>query len=918
MLALVAVACGAGQPVPSSRPGAHEAAPAPSEAPSEASGNHARPAHTGASLAQTKGQGALAAPADGRLFDTVVPLAYELEVEIDPAEDGYRGRVAIEVRMDAPTRALWLHAEGLAIDAARLRPDGGGAAWPLSTLDGAAPGLLGLDLGEVVPPGRATLEITFRGELAERVAVFRQTVGKDAYVFTDFEPLDARRGFPCFDEPRFKTPWTISLVVPAHMHGLSNMPEASAAALPGGKRRLDFMTTRPLPSYLVAFAVGPFDMVEGPPGPVPIRVAAPRGMGAWAREALATAPPLLRIVRDYFGTPVPFPKIDFVSVPVFDGAMENPGLITVASRILLMDPERPSIAAQRLLALVLAHEFAHLWFGDLVTLTDWRDLWLNEGLATWLADKALLAWRPARMPHVDQVVAKLEAMDLDDEPGARAMRQPVRTREEIRATFDAITYKKGGALMAMFEGWLSDAVFRRAMRGYVAAHADGNATAEDLMAALEAASGQDLRGALASFLEQPGVPLLRAELSCAPEGASVLLAQERFLAAPASTPAAGPGAQPQPLWQVPVCLRYGAEQGASRRTCVLLREQRMRVTLPASGCPAWVMPNAGAGGYYRYHLPAEQLLALAQAPLGAREATELAHGLRVLAWRGDVPVADVLRAVQHLARHPGRHVAMAIIDLLEEVASHLLPPGQTRPLQAYVRALYRPRARALGFAGEPDEREEVTLLRPAVVGFVGHHGRDPWVIQAARQLTEQWLRTDRGIVPGMMAETVSLAAASGGAALFDRMERAMLEAVEARDETRIMVLLAGLGSFSAPALVDRALALALSGPLAIEQRYELLARVLGRAGVLPRALAFLAAKGQALTSGKTTRLLLLAPLFEAPLCSEPELEQARALAQAVTVRPEIRARAVDAAARAARACARFHAAQADGAAGFFR
>lgn len=881
-----------------------------------------------------------ARPAQGRLFDTVVPLAYDLEVEIDPGQDHYRGRVAIDVRMDAPTRAIWLHAEELVIEAAHLRVQGrGGSADAVRPLEILGSGALGLDLGRVAPPGRATLEIAFRGALGKRVGVFRQTVGDDAYVFTDFEPLDARRGFPCFDEPRFKTPWTISLVVPGDMHGLSNMPEASAEALPDGRRRLRFVPTRPLPSYLVAFAVGPFDIVEGPSDPVPIRVAAPRGMGAWAREALATAPALLRIVRDYFGTPVPYPKIDFVSVPSFDGAMENPGLITVASRILLIEPDdgpddgparpdrpaledRSSIPARRLLALVCAHELAHLWFGDLVTLTDWRDLWLNEGLATWLADKALQAWRPERMPHVEQVVAKLDAMDLDDEPDARAMRQPVRTREEIRAAFDAITYKKGGALMAMFEGWLSEAVFRRAMRAYVAAHADGNATAEDLMAALEAASGQDLRGALASFLEQPGVPLLRAALDCASEQPSVLLAQERYLAdAPAGAPgsfAGAPGTSHQPRWQIPVCLRYDAGEGMSRRTCVLLREQRMRVALPVEGCPAWVLPNAGAGGYYRYHLPADQLLALAQAPLSAREATELAHDLRALVWRGDVAVADVLRAVQHLARHPGRHVTTSIIGLLEDVAEHLLAPGQSRPFQAYVRQLYRARARALGFAGAPGEGEEAALLRPAVVGFVGRHGRDPWVARAARQLTDRWLRSDRGIAPGMMAETVSLAAASGGATLFDRMEQAMLQALGARDQARVLVLLAGLGSFSAPDLVERALALALSGPLAIEQRYALLARVLGRADVLPRALAFLAANGHTLPGGDVRQLLLLAPLFEAPLCSEDALDQARALAESVTVRPELRARALDEAGRAARACARFHAAQADGAAGFLR
>ncbi|HWN72091.1 MAG TPA: M1 family metallopeptidase, partial [Haliangium sp.] len=385
---LLAAGCGAGAPA-----GQREPFPKPTHDPTH-DPSHDPAAH--ASNIEAPLQSAPAAPGF-HLGDAVVPLAYELDLELDPRLTRYQGRVAIDVRIDQPVRAIWLHAADLAVDGAHLeleageasrasqagearqardapalvRADvhvetslrGGDAGRPAGPDPVPSSEVIRLDLARPVAPGRARLVLTFVGHYGQRVGIFRQEAGGDAYVFSDFEPVDARRAFPCFDEPRFKTPWRIALTVPAGMHGLSNMPAERTEPLPRGQVRLRFAPTRPLPTYLVAVAAGPFELVDGPTAPVPLRIVVPRGRAAWAQDALEMAPPLLAFVQGYFGTDVPFPKLDFISVPELSGAMENPGLITVGSHILLSDPDHPSIPQRRLLAMVIAHELAHLWFG---------------------------------------------------------------------------------------------------------------------------------------------------------------------------------------------------------------------------------------------------------------------------------------------------------------------------------------------------------------------------------------------------------------------------------------------------------------------------------------------------------------------------------------------------------------------------
>jgi alanyl aminopeptidase len=883
----------------------------------------------------------------------VVPLAYELELELDPRLTRYQGRVLIDVRVDEPVRSIWLHAADLSVDGAHLERQAGEPALVRADVHaemnpgaGAAaerPGgpdpipsseIIRLDLEHPVAPGPARLVLTFVGHYGQRVGIFRQEAGGDAYVFSDFEPVDARRAFPCFDEPRFKTPWRISLIVPAGMHGLSNMPAERAVPLPRGQTRLHFAPTRPLPTYLVAVAAGPFELVDGPTAPVPLRVVVPRGRAAWAQDALEMAPPLLAIVQDYFGTSVPFPKLDLISVPELGGAMENPGLITVASHILLSDPDRPSIPQRRLLAMVIAHEFAHLWFGDLVTPREWRELWLNEGFATWLADKALQAWRPERRPELEQVASREEAM-LQDQAGSRAVRQPadeIAGRTALGTIFDTITYKKGGALVAMMEDWMGEDAFRQALRAYVSAHADGNGDTEALIQALAAATGRDVRAPLQGFLDLPGVPLVHAELACTPRpgpdaravDVAVTLSQRRYLPL-GEAEASGATAAAAAAWHVPVCMRYDAGAGAAAESCVLLDAPERRVPLDVAHCPAWLVPNAHAHGYYRYAMPAAALAALGRAPLAGREAVDLAHGIRALLRSGDLAADHGLALASALAARSERHAVEAIIDLLAEIERHVLSPERQERFRGHVRMLFGARARALGLAPVPGESEEDTLLRPRLIAFAGRWGREPGLLRGARQHADTWLRTGQGIAPGMIEVVLAVAAAGGDEPLFRSMERALRATgpkSENDDDTRQQVLAAALAAFDDPALVGRVLAMIDDPALTLAVRNRLLIGLLERRDTLPRALAHLDAQKQALVGSRAGRLLLFTSLLGAPLCSDGDLDRARTLGALLVeygvVPPAFLAEHAPGMVTSARTCARMRAEHAERVAAFYQ
>jgi alanyl aminopeptidase len=822
----------------------------------------------------------IAAPPTDRLGDDAAPTEYWLDVAIDPDAATYSGQVRIALELANPASSIWLHSRNLTIGKATLAR--GEETLELTQLESDPKGdLIGFAFGKTIAAGPAMMEITFAGRYGKADGTFVQTYEGRRYLYTDFEPIDARASMPCFDDPRFKTPWTISMVIPTAQRGYSNSPLASEEEVGDASKRLTFAKTRPLPTYLVAYAAGPFDEVDAGNDLVPMRMIVPSGKADWGAASAAMGPELLRVVTDYVGGDVPFDKVDLIAVPEFNGAMENPGLITVAARILLEDPAGESIEDQRLLALVHAHEYAHLWFGDLVTLEYWNEIWLNEGFATWMADKALAAWRPKRGTYNDEVVSKGDAMIVDSALTARAVRQPITSHKDIRDAFDAITYKKGGAIIAMLEGWLGEAAFRKSVRAYVKAHVDGVATTTDLATVIEKQTGTDVSGVLASFTDQNGIPLIDASISCTADASRVTLSQRRYLYAGNAQLASDEDTKR--LWHVPVCLRYPTANGTARK-CTLLTERSATVDLPTKSCPAWVYPNADADGYYRYDMPNDTLLELAaNAPLTEREMVELAAHTSALVQSNDINAALALKIIEKLAPRAGRLATTEMLATVAFIADHMVVDAQQSKLASYVDRVFGKAARDLGLARVAGESDDDTLLRPELVALVGRYSGNKRMIRKVTKAARTWLSTGEGLPDELVVPALVIAASHGGATLFDDIVVA-IEAVADADVDayeRREILATALGSFTDVTLVERGLEMASDPRIGPTHVVTLISALGDTAQKRQQLLDYLAANIGSLATTNRGRYVLLGPLFDVPFCSIEHAASMEAILDAV-------------------------------------
>jgi alanyl aminopeptidase len=731
-----------------------------------------------------------------RLPAVARPLRQTVSLTIVPDRETFAGTTDIELELKEPTRLLWLNASQLSIRDARLALAG------TESLARVVPGgdhFAGFAFERPVGPGRARLRIAYEGALDRRdtQGLFAQQEGGDWYVFTQFEPLAARRAFPCFDEPSYKIPWTVKLRVPKDLVAVSNAPQTSSVEDAEGSKTVSFAETPPMPSYLVALGVGPFELVDGGRAgrnKTPLRIITPRGRAAEARWAKETSPAILELLEDYFDSPYPYAKLDQIAIPitVSFGAMENAGLITYDQSILLRKPADETVSFRRGFAATAAHELAHMWFGNLVTTAWWDDIWLNEAFASWMGDKIVDRWKPEWDEKVQRVFARGGAMSQDGLASARKIRQPIATNHDVVNAFDGITYSKGQVVLGMFEAWLGEASFRKGVQQYLKQHGWGNATATDFVAALSSASGRDVAPPFGTFLEQTGVPLVTAKLSCSGDRPWLLLSQRPYLPIGSKADAAR-------RWQIPVCVEHAAAVG--RRQCTLLSGASAELALEnASSCPAWVLLNDEATGYYRAHSP--ELLESVRKDGGVRlsvaERVALLQDLGALVRSGDLPAARALEIVPPMLQDPNRHLVRATSSLVLTVASSGLLTEASRPkLASFVRESFGARARALGWTSKPGDDEDTRLLRASLVGLVARAGEDPELCAAAR----------------------ATAGRNGDRALFEAYRRA---AGTEKDRLRRQRMLTLLGSFRDPGIARDALSLPLDPGLETRETFGVL------------------------------------------------------------------------------------------------
>ena len=811
------------------------------------------------------------APPVMKLGDAVRPLAYTLDLTVLPQAAGFEGKVEIDIELQRPLDFFWINGRQLEIKRATLLV--GGKTLTLAT-SASGEDFIGVRLPQTVPAGQARLAFEYSGQVSARDTrgLFRQQAGGDWYVFSQFEPIAARRAFPSFDEPRWKTPYTLSLTVKREHVAVSNAPMVAEEAAPSGMKRVRFATTAPLPTYLVALGVGPFDVVDGGTAGINkthLRYIVPRGRADETRYARTATPRLLELLEAYFDRPYPYAKLDSMVIPitVAFGAMENPGLITYRSGLMLSPPDREDERFQQRYAGVAAHEIAHQWFGDLVTMVWWDDLWLNESFATWMARKIVQQFNPEWEASQWREHERQSAFRTDRLSSTRQIRQAVENPDDLGNAFDRITYDKGGAVLTMYESWLGEAAFRDGVRRYLRKHEWDNATAEDFFAALAVADPQVAEG-FASFVGQPGLPLVDFQLDCSAARPAVVLRQQRFL--PARPDASIASSQ---RWSVPACLRYEGQTG-DKPLCTVLLDREQRIELPAgAACPTWVLPNPGGVGYYLSRLGARESRGLASGRLQAADAVFLLGDQRLLASSAALPLARLLALAGPLAADPRPEVAAAAAQAVDDIHPALLDARQGTSLAAWVRTHFGARARQLGWLPRPGDSDATRKLRGVVVPLVAHVGGDPALRAEARTLALAWLAGDRARMGAGYRGILKTAARHGDAALFDAFVAAL---DQAKDSTTRIDIDVALGNFRAPDLLWRAFELALGDGQDFREAREIYDGASDLPDNAPALLGFVIQRFDELASRQSEDAVARMPRWHAKLCTL----QDRALLQA--------------------------------------
>ncbi len=760
---------------------------------------------TGNAFAQTT-------PPTLRLPNVARPVKYEVQLVIDPAKDYFSGELTVDLQLPDKISVLWLNGTDLKIMKAEILESG--ATKKASVLPVRSKDFIGFAFPSAIGPGQASLHIKYTGKISAKDTdgLFKMQDGEAWYAYTQFEPISARRVFPCFDEPSYKVPWKMQITSPKNLIAVSNTP-AETESVNSGMKTVSFALSKPLPSYLIAFAVGPFEFVDG--GKIgqkgtPFRIVTPKGRTREARWVAESTPQNLSLLEEYFGSPYPYEKLDQLVIPKVGFAMEHPGLITYGEYI-LMKPENETVAGKRSYASVCAHELAHQWFGDLVTMTWWDDIWLNESFASWITTKIMMRWKPDWDEQISDLDYRSSIMKEDSLVTARKIRQPIESNDDIENAFDTITYGKGAAILEMFESWIGEDKFQNGVRQYLKEYAWGNATAGDFLKSIGNAANLEVASAFSTFLDQTGVPLIASRMECN-QGVSpqLNLQMSRYL------PLGSTGSS-QELWQIPVCFEYGTGNRESSE-CILLDKESKQIAMEgAASCPGWYFANRDGWGYYHVKYPEDQLNQLLKnggEVLTIAERMSLINDFDALMQSGQMPAGEVLSYFPTLLQDPNRYIVNGTSEILTKMRRPLVNE-EIRPQYArFIRNLYGPKANELGWKSKPDDTENTKLLRKTLLRFVVEEGEDHELAAQAAELANDWLADRKAVEPEMVGAVLCSAATYGDKKLFDSLYR---EAIKTTDPTEREQLLGAMACFQNPKLAASALNVVLDKKIDIRE-----------------------------------------------------------------------------------------------------
>ena len=779
---------------------------------------------------------ALAAPSQkapqGRLPQWAVPQSYQIDFKVDPAKDNFTGTTTIKLKLTQASDHVWLDGKELKVsrvtitDAAGKTHDG-----KYVDVDPKA-GVVRVDFGSTLQPQDLSLKFEYSAPFnAQLQGLYKVSAKGKPYVMTQMEPISARYTFPSFDEPGFKTPFDISLTIPSDEVGVANTQQVKETAAGKGWKTLTFAQTEPLPTYLVAFGVGPWSIetaADISPNayrskPLPLRGIAAEGEAHRMKHVLGETPSIIHALENYYGFGYPFGKLDLLAAPDFEaGAMENPGLVTFRDWLLLLDKDSPARNVQGSFN-VNAHELAHQWTGDTVTTAWWNDIWLNEAFATWMQQKVTMQVHPEYRADLDRVRGAQGAMSNDSLVSARSIRQPISGNGDIMTAFDGITYQKGASVIAMFENYVGEKTYQKGMRAYIQSQKFGNATADDLVSAIATAAdkGDAFKHAFKSFLDQSGVPYVATKLE-QKDGKTVLqLSQTRYLPL-------GSSGDAKRIWGVPVCVRYGTVDG-SKVACDMLDQATGSMELPGASKTTWVMPNANASGYYRFSLDKDGLDRLIKQVGTLSDAEQLAYADAINASfrRGDLDAGQVLAAMQPLTGSKIREVATVPLGTASGLYHRIATTDAQRArLAAWAKAAYLPRLEQLGYQRKAGEPEDDSLMRSSLASSLAFDFKLPEVRAALLKQGDAALKpTADGHLnlaaadPDLLGDALGVAVQEHGKSAVDAL---IAELPKTSDPALRNGILGGLASVEDPALAEQVRNFALTKPVKVGEMGMLL------------------------------------------------------------------------------------------------
>ncbi len=729
-----------------------------------------------------------------RLPTDVTPQHYSLTLEPDLKAATFTGKEEIDVTLGKPANSITLNAAQITFQSVTITADGN--TQTANVTENKPDQQATFHVDKEIPAGVATIKIQYTGILNGQLRGFYLSKAAHRnYAVTQFEPTDARRAFPSFDEPAMKATFSTTLIVDKGDTAISNTNIVSDEPGPtADKHSIHFATTPKMSTYLVAFLVGDFKCLSGESDGVPIRACATPDKVQMGAYALKGAEFFLHYYDNYFGIKYPMPKLDMIGIPDFEaGAMENFGAITYRETVFLIDDKTASPNAKKTVATDVAHEMAHQWFGDMVTMKWWNNLWLNEGFATWMESKAVAAWKPQWNLPQDDALDLDGVLNYDAGKVTRAIRANADTPGEINEMFDGITYQKGGAVLAMTENYETPEVFRKGVHKYLEAHMYGNATAEDFWNAQTEASGKPINKVMDSFITEPGVPLLTFS---APKAGFTQVSQQRFFLDPETH-----ADHPQ-TWTVPVCFRT---DGAPK--CELLTSAHQKVSVPNAD---FFFANANDRGYYRTLYDAadyNKILSVAETKLSPAVRIGFAGNEWALMRSGRSSIGNYLDLAAVLRNDPNADVIENLAGAIRATDERIATPEDRVKLAAWVRQEFRPsydRVKEIS----PADSVEKKQLRATLFGVLGEIGRDPHIIAQAKDLTNKYIADQTSVESSLVRPAVMIATENGDSRLFDQLQQ--LSKTSNNPDVKETALIS-LANFHNPALVRRALDYATSG-----------------------------------------------------------------------------------------------------------